>query len=403
MEMTDSVNATTQLMDDSELAQDPFPLYAQWREAGPIQHALTPSGDPVWLVTRYADVVAAFGDDRLSLSKTHSGTGYRGFALPPALDANLLSLDPPDHTRLRKLVNREFTARRVENLRADVVAIADDLLATMNIDTGVDLVQTYAVPLPLTVIGRLLGVPDKDQPDFRAWTTSLMSPASAAEAKSALGKIEAFLRELIGHKRRTPGDDLLAGLVAAHDGGDCLSEDELTSLAFLLLWAGYEVTVDLIGVSTLELLRRPALWATVREQPERLPQLVEELVRVVSPTPVSIRRFAREPLTIGGTDIPRGATVMLLIAAAHRDPARFDAPDTLDPDRDVRAAQLGFGYGVHYCLGAPLARMETAVALHRLATRFPHLALDPESPPQWRPSWRSRGLLTLPVVPHTGE
>ncbi|MFI5841434.1 cytochrome P450 [Catenuloplanes sp. NPDC051500] len=205
---------------------------------------------------------------------------------------------------------------------------------------------------------------------------------------------------MIGRKRRTPGEDLISGLVSAHDGSDRLSEDELTSLAFLLLWAGYEVTVDLIGAATLELLQRPPLWAAAHAQPERLPQIVEELVRVVSPTPVSIRRFAREPLTIGGVDIPCGATVMLLIAAAHRDPARFDHPDTLDPDRELRAAQLGFGHGVHYCLGAPLARMETAVAVHRLATRFPRMALDPGQAPRWRPSWRSRGLLTLPVVAH---
>ncbi len=338
VEMTDRVEVPLQLFDSSELARDPFPTYAQWREAGPVHRAVTPSGDPVWLVTRYADVVAAFGDERLSLSKEHAEAGYRGFALPPALDANLLNLDPPDHTRLRKLVNREFTARRVEKLRADVVAIADTLLAKMDTGAATDLVQAYAAPLPLAVIGRLLGVPESDQPDFRSWTTSLMSPASAADAKSALSKIESFLRELIGRKRRTPDDDLISGLVSVHDGSDRLSEDELTSLAFLLLWAGYEVTVDLIGVSTFELLQRPSLWAVARSQPARLPQVVEELVRVVSPTPVSIRRFAREPLSIGGADIPRGATVMLLIAAAHRDPARFDDPDTLNPEREVRSA-----------------------------------------------------------------
>ncbi|WP_051338535.1 cytochrome P450 family protein [Streptomyces flavidovirens] len=387
----------------SEVMADPYGLYARLREAGPVHRIAGPDGRPAWIVTRYDDVRQALADPRLSLDKRRAlPGGYQGFALPPALDANLLNMDPPDHTRIRRLVTQAFTAGRIERLREPVRRTADALLDDIAADGRADLVAAYAAPLPIAVICELLSVPPRDRPDFRDWTDALVAPdpARPGRAKEAIGGMLGFFGRLIAHKRAEPGDDLLSALIAVrdeNDGDDRLSEDELMSLAFLILFAGYENTVQLIANATLALLRHPGQLAKLRADPARIPSAVEELVRYDGPALLAIRRFPVEDLLIGGVTVPAGETVLLSLAAADRDPLRFPEPDRLDLDRDT-AGHLALGHGIHYCLGAPLARLETEIALGALLERFPRLALDvPYSELRWRPSTRARGLLTLPV------
>jgi cytochrome P450 len=387
-------------VDPAELLADPYAGYARLREAGPVHRVAGTDGLPAWLVTRYEDVRQALADPRLSLDKAHARPGsYRGLALPPALDANLLNMDPPDHTRVRRLVSRAFTPRRIARLREPVRATAGALLDAMAPLGRTDLIAAYAAPLPIAVICELLGVPEGDRPDFRSWTDALVvpDPTRPGRAKEAVGALLAFFAGLLARKRAEPADDLLSAMIAVRDEEDRLSEDELMSLAFLILFAGYENTVHLIGNATLALLENPGQLAALRADPARLGPAVEELVRYDGPAPLAIRRFPTEDVVIGGVTVPAGETVLLSLAAAHRDPRRFPEPDRLDLGRDA-TGHLGLGHGIHYCLGAPLARLETGIALGALLERFPRLELDvPVDRLEWRPSMRTRGLRALPV------
>ncbi|WAZ21009.1 cytochrome P450 [Streptomyces cinnabarinus] len=381
------------------LIDQPHDVNRRLRESAPVHRIAGTDGNPAWLVTRYEDVRAALNDPRLSLDKRHAAPGnYRGFALPPALDANLLNMDPPDHTRIRRLVVRAFTARRVEGLRAPIRQTADRLLDALGSEGSTDLVAAYAAPLPITVICDLLGVPDGRRRDFRTWTDSLVvpDPARPGAAKEAVAAMLAFFTGLLADKRRRPADDLLSDLIAVRDEGDRLTEDELMSLAFLILFAGYENTVQLIGNAVLGLLRHPEQLAALRAVPSRIPAAVEEFTRHEGPALLAIRRFPTEDVTIGAVTVPAGETVLLSLAAANRDPARFPDPDRLDLGRDA-SGHLALGHGIHHCLGAPLARAETEIALAALLERFPRLELA-EADVRWRPSLRARGLVALDVT-----
>ena len=323
---------------------------------------------------------------------------YRGFSLPPALDANLLNMDPPDHTRIRRLVSRAFTPRRVQQLREPIRRTADQLLDALGPHGSADLIASYAAPLPITVICDLLGVPGGHRLDFRIWTDTLVAPdpARPEAAREAVAAMLAFFTRLLAAKRAEPADDLLSDLIAVRDGGDRLTEDELMSLAFLILFAGYENTVQLIGNAVLALLRHPEQLDALRKNPGLLPAAVEELVRYEGPALFAIRRFPVEDVTIAGVTVPAGETVWVSLSAANRDPARFPDPDRLDLSRDA-AGHLALGHGIHYCLGAPLARAETEIALTALFEHLPELALADDEP-TWRPSMRARGLRALPVT-----
>ncbi|OJF15426.1 cytochrome [Couchioplanes caeruleus subsp. caeruleus] len=391
------------LVNDPGFMADPHPAYAALRTAAPVRRATTPDGSPVWLVTRYADVRLLLNDPRLSLSKRNSaGKGYGGFALPPSLDANLLNIDPPDHTRLRRLVTREFTARRVEQLRPFVRRVTNEMLDQVACQSRADLMAALAMRLPLTVISELLGVPPEDGQQFRSWTTNLLAPQPGQppeQAKEAVAGLHRLLINLVVQKRAKPGGDLISALVSVREEDEeRLSEDELTSLAFLILWAGYETTVHLIGNGILALLTHPEQLARLQAQPGLYPSAVEEMLRFANPNPFSIRRFPLEDVRIGEHTIPAGDTVLLCLAAAHRDPSRFRDPDRFDVAREDNA-HLAFGHGIHHCLGSALARLETEVAVSTLFERFPGLALArPVDHLSWRPSFRSRGLQQLPVT-----
>src|SRR4051812_9058111 len=379
------------------LLDHPYDVYRRLRDTAPVHRIAGPDGTPAWIVTRYDDVRAALADPRLALDKRHATAGtYKGFSLPPALDANLLNMDPPDHTRIRRLVGRAFTPRRIEQLREPIRRTADRLLDALGSHGTTDLIASYAAPLPITVICDLLGIPDEHRLDFRVWTDTLVAPdpaAGPAAAKEAVVAMLGFFTRLLADKRREPADDLLSDLIAVRDEGDRLSEDELMSLAFLILFARYENTVQLIGNPVLALLRHPDQLAPRRRAPARLPAAVEEFARYDGPALLAIRRFPVEDVTIGGVTVPAGETVWVSPSAANRDPDRFPDPDRLDLARDA-SGHLALGHGIHYCLGAPLARAETEIALAALLERFPDLALA-EPTPRWRNSLRARGLLAL--------
>ncbi|MEV5150127.1 cytochrome P450 [Streptomyces sp. NPDC052727] len=398
--MSKSTSPSTAAVDSTRLLRDPYAVYGRLREEGPVHRITGTDGLPAWLVTRYDDVRQALADPRLSLDKRNATPGgYRGMALPPALDANLLNMDPPDHTRIRRMVSQAFTPRHVEGLRVPIERAADRLLDSLSGQDEADLIPSYAAPLPIIVICDLLGVPQDHRPDFRAWTDALVAPDPTRpdRAREAVASLLSFFTRLIADKRAHPADDLLSALIAVRDQEDRLSEDELMSLAFLILVAGYENTVHLIGNAVAALLSHPDQLAALRADPAALDRAVEELARYDGPVPLAIRRFPTEDIVIGGVTVPAGETVLLSLAAAHRDPRRFTDPDRLDIGRDA-AGHLALGHGIHYCLGAPLARMETGIALTALFDRFPGLALA--VPPQElrrRPSMRSRGLIALPV------
>jgi cytochrome P450 len=382
----------------------PYDAYAELREHAPVSY-FEPTNQ--WLVARHEDVSALLRDRRLGRTYTHRYT-HAEFGRPepdPAHepfhtlnDNGLLDLEAPDHTRIRRLVSRAFTPRRVEHLREPIRRTADRLLDGFGPHGTIDLVAAYAAPLPITVICDLLGIPDEHRLDFRVWTDTLVAPdpARPGAGREAVVAMLGYLTRLLADKRAEPADDLLSDLIAVRDEGDRLTEDELMSLAFLILFAGYENTVQLIGNAVLALLRHPEQLAALRKDPARLPAAVEEFARYEGPALFGIRRFPTEDLTIGGVTVPAGETVWVSLAAANRDPARFPDPDRLDLGRDA-SGHLALGQGIHYCLGAPLARAETEIAVGALLERFPDLALADEDI-RWRPSLRARGLLALPVT-----
>ena len=378
---------------------DPYAVMRRLHRDGAVHRVTSPDGSPLWLVTGYAEGRDALADLRLSLDRSNSAGGYTGFGLPRALDRNLLNMDPPGHTRVRGLVSRAFTPRRVEQLAPAIQQAADDLLDQLDGHDGTaDLMSGYALALPVTVICDLLGVPAASRRDFRTWTDTLVAPKAGDDPRKAMSEMLAFLLALIRAKRAQPGGDLISALIQARDGEDRIEEDELISLVFLILWAGYETTVDLLGNGLRAVLTDPGLREGLLSGRHALPDMIEDLLRFDGPAILSIRRFATQDVEIAGTTIPAGDTVMISLAAANRDPARFNAPDTLIPGRQDQG-HLAFGYGIHHCLGAALARAEATVGIGTVLRRYPATRLAvPASDLAWRPSIRTRGLRVLPVV-----
>ncbi|MFE2141801.1 cytochrome P450 [Streptomyces sp. NPDC059456] len=390
---------------DPSFVADPFPLYRQLREDGPVRRAVIAGGLEAWLVTRYEDGLAALSDTRLS-SDVRDASDTRLLQQLPETEresmlSNMLRSDPPDHTRLRRLVSQAFTARRVAGMRPRIQAVADRLLDEVVPAGRADLVAEFALPLPVTVISELLGVPVDDRHDFQHWTDRMIrrgaEPPDPAVVNEAWRHMRAYVTELIRDKRAEPGDDLLSGLITARDEEQRLTEDELVAMVFLLLVAGYITTVNLIGGGIAALLAHPGQLDLLRSDPALLPGAIEEFLRYDGPVNPGIARFAREDAEIAGVRIPRGATVLIGSALADRDPARFPDPDRLDITRQDNA-HLAFGHGIHYCLGAPLARLEGQIAIGTALRRLPGLALavPPDEIPR-RPGGL-RGPVSLPVT-----
>jgi cytochrome P450 len=393
---------------------DPYRLGAQFRERGPI---LLPDAN-LAVFSSYRDCDDALrhpssSSDRMKSTRAQEQVEAQireltaAGAPPPAqVPPGFLFLDPPDHTRLRKLVSKAFAPKVVNALRPDIGVLVDELLDGIAAKGRFDVVEDFAYPLPVAVICRLLGVPLDDEPQF-SHASGLLAQAldpfvtftgSASDGLQERLDAGAWLREylhgLIDRRRSRPGDDLMSGLIAVKESGDQLTEDEIVSTCLLLLVAGHETTVNLIGNAILAMLREPAQWAALRADPNRVSAVIEETLRYDPPVQM-VGRIALEDMTIGETPVPEGDVMMLLLAAAQRDPAEYDRPDTFDPDRGS-LRHLGFGRGLHYCLGAPLARLETSAALSELTARFPGARLDGE--PQYKANVTLRGLSELMVA-----
>lgn len=390
-----------------EFAADPYPYYAKLREAGPAHLIRTgnPAAGQVWLIVGHDEARRALTDPRLSKDWRTSGL-WEAAAAP--INANMLETDPPHHTRLRKLVAREFTSRRIEALRPKVQRVTDELLDAMTAggNRTADLVDALAFPLPMTVICELLGVPDLDRASFRGWSNEIVAPTGAEAEGAAVQAMGAYLAELVEDKRSSaPGDDLLSALIRtqADDGtGDRLAPDELIGMAFLLLIAGHETTVNLISNGVRALLAHPDQLALLRADFGLIDSAVEEMLRYDGPVENATYRFTREPFEVGDLVIPAGEPVLVSLAASDRDAARFSDPDRFDITRTAVAGKgpghLAFGHGLHFCLGAPLARMEGRIAVRTLLERCPDLALDPVGGPlEWLPGLLMRGVRRLEV------
>jgi cytochrome P450 len=394
---------------DPAFIANPYPTYARLRSNAPIHRIPTPDGWGVWLITRYEDVVAVLKDERFVKEWRNALTPEQLAKVSPEpevmkpMNRGMLDRDSPDHERLRALVSKAFTRRLVEQMRGRIQEIADALLDGVEDKGEMDLIADYAFPLPFIVITELLGVPAEDRDRLSEWSDVVTAPRNATPEyveKKLIPYMQAFadyLREMFEEKRKNPGDDLISALTQAEEAGDKLSEDESLAMVLLLFEGGHKTTVNLIGNGMLALLQHPDQLQKLRNDPSLIEPAVEELLRYDGPLETSTGRFAREDVAIGGTVIPQGEMVLGVIAAADRDPERFPDPDRLDITRTDNK-HLAFGKGIHYCLGAPLARMEGQIAIDTLLRRMPDLRLkgSPDSL-TWRPGLVLRGLKGLPV------
>ena len=389
---------------------NPYSLYARLRTESPVRCTRLADGRVAWLVACRQDVAVVLKDPRFAKDRRRVQGQQRGVPferlLEPllrSLSVNMLDLDGADHTRLRNLVHKGFTPRLVDQLRERIQRLADGLLDGATRSGQFDLVNGFALPIPATVIADLLGVPAIDRDRFHRWSSRLVSVTSGRDFLLALPSALLFmryLRRLFAMRRAEPREDLITALIQAHEAGDHLSSDELMSMVFLLLVAGHETTVNLIAGGTLALLERPDDLARLRSEPDLLASgsAVEELLRFVSPVQIATERYAVEDVQLGGTTIPRGSLALALIASANHDEVQFAEPERLDLCRTPNP-HLAFGQGAHYCLGAPLARLEAQIAFETMLRRVPELRLA-ISPAQvrWRRGLFLRGPIALPLV-----
>jgi cytochrome P450 len=389
---------------------NPFPFYAQLRAEAPVYRMTLnrPANNPLWIITRYQDVASVLKDDRFvkdlknalppdQMPKTSWHPGF--FRL---MDKNMLAMDPPDHTRLRGLVHKVFTPARVEQIHVRVQQLADELLDTAAKNKHFDLIEHYALPIPLTVICDVLGVPVKDQAKIHRWKKGIM--LSASEPLQRLGKFSSlfgflnYIRHLCYTRRIDPQDDLISALAKVDENGEMLSDEELQGMVILLLVAGHETAVSLISSGTLALLEYPDQFDLLRQNPTLIKSATEEILRYYPPIETATDRYAREGVTIEGVTIPKGGQVRAVIASANRDPSQFENADRLDVTRENNK-HLSFGQGIHYCIGTPLARLEGHVAFNTLLARMPNLRLDiPIESLHWRSGLTFRRLEALPVT-----
>ena len=405
--MTTTPPAVPDVMDPA-LVADPIGAFGRIREAGPVLEGKAPDGSRAWYVTRQEEVRLVLGDPRF----VNNAASVPGQVVDSVRDhmieqlgipreyvryitGSILDTDGEDHTRLRKLVSRAFTVRRVHELRPRVEEITAQLLD--GLAEPVDLVAQLNYPLPITVICELVGVPEADRPAWREWGAALTS-MNPETVPGAVHDMVAHVQDLIARRRAEPADDLLTALVEARDGGDRLSEDELVTMVFTLVMAGHETTAHLIGNGVITLVQHPDQLALLRADPSLWPGAVHEIMRWCSPVQFTRLRYAVEDVELAGVLIRRGEAVEALLTSANHDPREYDDPDRFDVTRRPAGrgeGHVGFGHGIHYCLGAALARQEGEVALHALFERFPDLRLAAE--PEWLPVPGIRRLARIPV------
>ncbi len=396
--------STEDLVDLAALGEhftrDPYPVYAALRARGPVHRVRIPEGADAWLVLGYEAGRALLADQRLS--KHWSRASPTLGVSKVSAGSSMLGSDAPDHTRLRKLVAREFTPRRMEQLAPRIQEMTDELLDAMLAapDRTADLVEALSFPLPMAVICELLGVPFQDREDFRTWSGQAVSSIDPSVRASSTQAMTSYIAGLLAGKREKPADDLLSALIhTADEDGDRLSGEELIGMAWLLLVAGHETTVNLITNGVHSLLAHPGQLAALRADFSLIDNAVEEILRFEGPVETPTYRFTTEPIEVGGTVIPGGGELVLVaMSDANRDPGRYPGGDRFDITRDARG-HIAFGHGIHYCLGAPLARIEARTAIRSLLERCPDLrpAADPATL-TWRAGMLMRGPLSLPVA-----
>ncbi|MFF4923298.1 cytochrome P450 [Kitasatospora sp. NPDC001261] len=385
-----------------EARRDPYPLYARMRRESPVHR----SDQGIWYLTRYADIEAALGDLRLSNDRDRMTRAYSALGgdlkalsrLTDRLGRVMTNTDPPDHSRLRKLANRAFTARRVEALRDGVQGIVDRLVdEAVAAGPSMDLIEAVAAPLPMSVVCELFGIPEEDRPRVKGWFRRFgRLTEDIDKSEAAIDQYEEYLSGLIRERRRAPGDDLISALVATQAQDERLTDSELLSTCFVLITAGDETTANLINNGVLALLRHPDQLARLRADPGLIRGAVEELARYDTVTQAIVRVVA-EDLEIGGRTLREGDLAYLFLAAANRDPDRFEDPDRLDLTRPGNR-HLTLGHGPHFCLGGPLAKLQAEVAIGTLVRRLPELRLADEAALDWRPNPLQRRLSALPVT-----
>ncbi len=395
---------------DPAMREDPYPIYAKLRQTNPVVPAKMAYMGDVILVTRYQDVLDGLKHPLLSSDlKKSPGFGmdiFDAWWVPKvfkSIQDSMVTTDDPDHRRLRTIVHQAFTPKVIERMRARVAEVADELLDQMTQKSRVDLIADFALPLPLTIISDMMGVPEKDRPRFHKWSGNFLEVATG-DPKIMLRQLPngirmyRFFERMIALRRRDPQDDLLTALVNAEADGERLSQDELISMIFLLLLAGHETTVNLIGNGALALMEFPDQLQLLLERPELIDCAVEELLRYGNPVEHGNIRIALDDLDLGGHTITKGSVVLLLISSANRDETVFENPDRLDITRNPNR-HLSFGFGIHYCLGAPLARLEGQIAIDKLVRRFPNMRLAvPRQEIAWRNTTAVRGVKTLPMI-----
>lgn len=392
----------------------PFELFARIRAEGPARPVVMPHGAKVWMVTRYDDVKALLMDPRISkdgrrmnemfarhsgapVAEAEDGDSY-GSGFDDELSAHMANSDPPRHTRLRTLVSKAFTTPRMESLRPRIEQVIDDLLDAMVGQSEVDLIAGYTMQLPVTIVFDLLGIPQEDRVQFRRWATRLIgSGHDPDEVAEASRQVVEYANALIDNKRANPDDYLVSALVRVTDGGDRLTQSELVAMIFILVIAGSETPMNQLGMAIYHLLTNPDQLALLRSDPSRLTAATEELMRYDGGVGTASFRFTTADVTVGDVVIPADEIVLLALSSANRDEAHFPDADTLDIDRHP-AGSLAFGHGVHYCIGAPMARIIMELGLWRLITRFPELrlAVAPDRL-QWKTGNLMRGLAALPA------
>jgi cytochrome P450 len=394
---------------DPAYLADPYPALAELRNRVPVSRgAQVPPYGAAWVVTRYAEVLTVLKDSRFSVEprRLEGGNSLDRWWMPRSfrlVTEGLLNKDDPDHYRLRNLVHKAFTPRLIEGLRPHIETITDDLLDSLDPRNPIDLMQAFAVPLPLAVISHMLGVPARDRFKFRQLMKGTMtgSPRMGVlrmlRGAHAMHRLMGFLDSLLKLRRREPDEGLITALVAAEQAGDCLSPDELLAMLFLLLFAGHETTVNLIGSGMLALIDNPEQLRSLIDQPALAESAVEELLRYTNPVQFGASRIALEDIELGGVRIKKSNVVVAMLSSANRDESVFTDPERLDIARAPNR-HLGFGLGIHFCLGAPLARMEGRIAFNKLLARFPGIRLAvPREQIRWRMSPVFRGLESLPI------
>ncbi|MDK8189963.1 cytochrome P450 [Paenibacillus sp. UMB7766-LJ446] len=379
-----------------EFTQNPYPVYEKLRQNDPIHRVLFPHGDFGWIITRYEDAVEVLKDNRFSkdVIKRYGPDQDNIFV------HNMLFSDPPDHRRLRGLVQKAFTPRLIEGMRSHIQDIADDLLDNLNSQDKMNLIDEFAFPLPIIVISEILGVPLEDQDKFRLWSNSIIDATSEENSevfeKHAKEFID-YLNAWFAKVREQPGDDLISQLVVAEESGEQLTEKELLGVVALLIIAGHETTVNLIGNGVLALLEHPEQRELLIKRPELIHNAVEEMLRYNGPVEFSTSRWASEDIEFHGHHIAEGELVIVALDSANRDEAKFKDADVFDITRE-KSAHLAFGKGIHLCLGAPLARLEGEIAINTLIRRFPDMQLQADvNELEWRPGMIVRGVKEIPV------